>query len=107
MYFAFHLLHLFCRKIIPVTGDDRVEPLSIVFRLAGNPEYNTNFAKSYVDDINNYFGRYKSYAVVGYAKKLAEEKGIGYSKVMFLAVHLTSSNNRFYLIKEKENTLEY
>lgn len=97
----------FAEKTIPVTVDQRVELLSIVFRLAGNPEYNTNFAKSYVGDINTYFAKYKSYAVIEYARKLAEEKGIGYSKVMFLAVHLAWLNNKFSLIREKENTLEY
>ncbi|MGA2005174.1 MAG: hypothetical protein ABSG70_17440 [Terriglobales bacterium] len=35
--------------------DERVELVSIVFRLAGNPEYNMSPLKGYTSDIDRYF----------------------------------------------------
>src|SRR5690348_4954484 len=39
--------------------DERVEVLSIVFRLAGNSEYNMDRLKSYATDIDRYFSPYR------------------------------------------------
>ncbi|AWG24267.1 DUF4932 domain-containing protein [Flavobacterium kingsejongi] len=88
------------------TVDQRVELLSIVFRLAGNPEYNMKLDKNYVKDIEDYFGAYRSHTVVSFAKKLHTEKGMGFSKVMFLAVALELKNNKFSIIKQSGNTLK-
>lgn len=96
----------FSKTPVVSTVDQRVELIGIVFRLAGNPEYNMNFAKSYVKDINDYFGKYKDQPVVSFARKLAEEKNIGFSKVMFLAVNLEFKKNQFSLIKVSESTLK-
>lgn len=90
---------------IESTVDRRVELLSVIFRLAGNPEYNMKFAKNYINDINSYFGKYKEHSVIGFAKELNKEKGIGFSKVMFLAVDLEFTDNRFSLIKQSGNSL--
>ncbi|MCC8424655.1 DUF4932 domain-containing protein [Mucilaginibacter sp. UR6-11] len=87
------------------TVDRRVELFSIIFRLAGNPEYNMKLDKIYVNDIQTYFEKYKQLPVVDFAKKLAREKNMGFSKVMFLAVALEFKNNRFSLIKGAESTL--
>lgn len=92
-------------KSIESTVDKRVELFSIIFRLAGNPEYNMKFAKNYISDINSYFENYKEHPVIAFAKELHKEKGIGFSKVMFLAVDLEYKNNRFSLIKQSENSL--
>lgn len=88
------------------TVDKRVEILSIIFRLAGNPEYNMKFAKNYVNDIHNHFDKYEDHSVVKFAKELAQEKNMGFSKVMFLATHLQFVNNKFLLIKESESNLK-
>jgi hypothetical protein len=90
---------------ITSTIDKRVEMLSIIFRLAGNPEYNMKFAKNYISDIHAYFDPYKNHRVVSFAKELADKKNMGFSKVMFLAVHLQLVKNRFTLIKESESNL--
>lgn len=92
-------------KIVESTVDRRVELLSIVFRLAGNPEYNMNFARQYVKDINAYFGKYKEQPVVSFAKKLSAEKGMGFSRVMFLAANLEFKNNQFSLIKVSKSSI--
>lgn len=70
-------------------GDPRVELLSIVFRLAGNPEYNMSSLKTYTADIDAYFSPYKEHPAVVLARKLASEKGVGFDAVMSLAVHLS------------------
>ncbi|WP_316845597.1 DUF4932 domain-containing protein [Pedobacter psychrodurus] len=88
------------------TVDKRVEVLSIIFRLAGNPEYNMKFAKRYVNDIHTYFDAYKNDPVVNFAKELSTKKNMGFSKVMFLAVHLQYMNKGFSLIKESESNLK-
>ena len=68
--------------------DLRVELLSIVFRLAGNPEYNSEDLKSYVAEINAHFNPYRAHPLIAFAKQIAEEKGIRYDAVMFMAIHL-------------------
>lgn len=93
------------KKKIESTVDKRVELLSIVFRLAGNPEYNMKLAKNYVKDIHSYFDVYKTDPLIAYAKELADEKNIGFSKVMFLAVNLELIHNKFVFIKESESSL--
>ena len=39
-----------------VIVDPRVELMSVIFRLAGNPEYNQARVKSYAQDAENLFG---------------------------------------------------
>lgn len=87
------------------TIDERVELFSTIFRLAGNPEYNMKFAKHYIADINAHFAPYKNHPVVSFAKELAAEKNMGFSKVMFLAVHLKRSKGSFALIPEQKSNL--
>jgi hypothetical protein len=69
--------------------DERVELLSIVFRLAGNSEYNMNQLGGYSADIDSYFAPYKSHPAVLLAKKVAENNDVGFDAVMSMAVHLT------------------
>lgn len=69
--------------------DQRVELLSIIFRLAGNPEYNTSPLKSYTNDIDVYFSRFKNDKAVVMARELASRKGVSYDAVMAMAIHLS------------------
>jgi len=68
--------------------DQRIELMSIVFRLAGSPEYNMNPFKSYVSDIDEWFGPYKNHPVVLLAKQLRMTRGVSYDAVMSMAIHL-------------------
>jgi hypothetical protein len=70
--------------------DPRIELLSIVFRLAGNPEYNMSPLKAYTADIDAYFSAYKEHPAVVLARKLAKDNDVGFDAVMSLAVHLSS-----------------
>ena len=69
--------------------DERVELLSVVFRLAGNFEYNMSPLRHYTADIDSYFAPYKNHPAVEMAKKLAAERGVGFDAVMFMAVYLS------------------
>jgi hypothetical protein len=69
--------------------DERVELLSIVFRLAGNFEYNMSQLTIYTTDIDRYFAQHKNHAAVAAAAKLAKDRGVGFDAVMAMAVHLS------------------
>lgn len=69
--------------------DQRIELLSVVFRLAGNSEYNMSPLSGYTLDIDSYFSPYKNHSTVLLAKKLADKNGVGFDAVMAMAVHLT------------------
>jgi hypothetical protein len=58
-----------------VRVDPRVELMSIIFRLAGNPEYNRGEVKSYVDDVEDRFGSFREHAVVEMARELRKTRG--------------------------------
>ncbi|MFD2571018.1 DUF4932 domain-containing protein [Spirosoma soli] len=68
--------------------DQRVELLSIIFRLAGNDEYNGDQFKKYVQDIHEHFDAYQTHPAVAMAKQLAHDNGVGYDAVMSMAIHL-------------------
>ena len=82
---------------LPVQIDKRVEILSIVFRLAGNFEYNQNDATKYIADINAHFGKFKNDTLINYATYLGDELSIGFDAVMFMAVNLKLNNSVFTL----------
>ncbi len=69
-----------------VNVDPRVELFSIIFRLAGNGEYNQGRVESYTDDVESHFGQFKDHAVVEMARKLRTTKGVSFDAPMSLAV---------------------
>jgi uncharacterized protein DUF4932 len=85
----------------PLAGDDapkaprvtaRVDPavelLSIVFRLAGNPEYSQGKVDAYTKAVEAQFGKLRDHAVVRHAASLRQRRGVSFDAVMGLAVHL-------------------
>jgi hypothetical protein len=76
---------------LTVTVDPRVELLSLIFRLAGNPEYSRGMVPSYVQDVDSRFGPFRDHAVVRLATKLHQTRRISYDAVMALAVHVTDA----------------
>jgi hypothetical protein len=68
--------------------DKRVELLSIVFRLAGNSEYNDDFFKDYVNDIHKHFDKYKDHPIISLAKELHDKNRVSYDAVMAMSVYL-------------------
>ncbi len=69
--------------------DERIELLSIVFRLAGNKEYNSKYFPTYVEKIENHFGQHKNHALIQYIKQKLKKRGIAYDAVMGMAIDLS------------------
>ncbi|MBS1828354.1 MAG: DUF4932 domain-containing protein [Acidobacteria bacterium] len=67
--------------------DPRVELFSILFRLAGSPEYNSGTIPSYNQATDRYFTAFRGHDAVLLARQMWQRYGIGYDAVMSLAVH--------------------
>ncbi|HTS17502.1 MAG TPA: DUF4932 domain-containing protein [Verrucomicrobiae bacterium] len=76
-----------------VVVDPRVELMSLIFRLAGNPEYNQSRVESYAADADKQFGRFRDDAVVKLAEGLRGSHGVSYDAVMSMAIHLTDAEH--------------
>lgn len=69
--------------------DGRVELMSIIFRLAGSPEYNrVNSRSRYAGRVERQFGKFRDHKVVRMARELRRTRGVSYDAVMSMAVHL-------------------
>lgn len=68
--------------------DERIELLSIVFRLADSKEYSSKKFKLYTDKIDSHFEKYKNHELIEFIKKIREENGTGYDAVMKMAIHI-------------------
>ncbi len=77
------------RPAIDVRVDPRVELVCIIFRLAGNQEYSRGKLPNYVRDVDERFGPLAEHPVVQLARKLRNERSLGFDAPMSLAVHLT------------------
>lgn len=73
--------------------DNRVELLSIVFRLAECREYCNKRFKIYVDTIEKHFSPYKNHELIKFIKELREKTGVAYDAAMSMAVHLDKEAN--------------
>lgn len=78
--------------------DERVELLSIVFRLAGNHEYSQSLFPNYVEGIEKHFDKFKNHTLIRYVKDELQTEGIGFSSVMSMAIHITEPPNMFFVI---------
>lgn len=71
--------------------DERVELLSIVFRLADCHEYSSNLFPKYVEKIEEHFSTYKNHDLVKYIKKKLRKKGVAYDAVMQMAISISET----------------
>ena len=76
---------------VAVSADPRVELMSIIFRLAGNREYNRGAVRSYVEDVEKHFGPFKDHPAIKYAAELSKKNRVSYDAVMTMAVHTTDT----------------
>jgi Domain of unknown function (DUF4932) len=76
---------------IHVEIDPRIELFSIVFRLAGNPEYNVAADLKYAGEVDKYFAKHKDHPAIKTAKKLASDHDVAFETVLSLAVHLNDA----------------
>ena len=68
---------------IKVEVDEIHELNSIVWRLAGAKEYNQCYIKSYANDIDEYFSKYKDHQLIHYCKKLREQQYVSHDAIYF------------------------
>ena len=79
------------RDRVLVRVDPRVELMSVIFRLAGNPEYNKGRVDVYTKAVDAHFEKFKDHAVVRAASNLRRVSGVSHDACMSLAVHLTDA----------------
>lgn len=70
--------------------DQRIELLSIVARLAGFSEYQTNINKDYVVDIDKHFSSSKNHPVIQTIQEARTKTGVSYDAVMQMAISLSA-----------------
>lgn len=68
--------------------DERIELLSIIFRLAGNMEYNDEIFRSYTLDIHKHFDKFKDHELIKFAREIRDKNWIGFDAVMKMAIYL-------------------
>ena len=83
---------------IKVEVSETVELMSILARTAGYPEYSMDLAGQYTKDTEAWFTPYKQHAAVVLAQELRNKYGIGYERVMNMAVHLNIEKGKLTLI---------
>ena len=81
------------QSVIAPKVDKRVELLSIVFRLAGNREYNSACFKEYNNKLAAHFNQYKNHELIDFANELRVKNGISYDAVVSMAVALDDNLN--------------
>lgn len=79
---------------INITTDERIELTSVVFRLAGVPEYTDGEITSYNTSIDKYFEDYKDHALFEYIRKLRNEDRLGYASVAASAFYITIQDGK-------------
>jgi hypothetical protein len=79
------------RQSLTVSVDPRVELMSVLFRLAGNQEYNQGKVPSYVRDVDAHFLPMRDHPAVKLAAQLRERDGISFDAVMSMAFHVTDA----------------
>jgi hypothetical protein len=67
--------------------DPRVELFSILFRLAGHPEYNQAKVHYYAASVDDHFRGFRNHSAVRMARDLRSRAGISYNAPMDLALH--------------------
>ncbi|MBQ7471473.1 MAG: DUF4932 domain-containing protein [Prevotella sp.] len=83
---------------IKVEVSETVELMNILARTAGYPEYSMDLAGQYTKDTEAWFTPYKQHAAVVLAQELRNKYGIGYERVMNMAVHLNIEKGKLTLI---------
>lgn len=83
------------------TVDERVELLSIVFRLAESHEYSAENFKLYTDKINEHYSHFKDHKLINFVKEIRKKNGVSYDAVMKMAVHLDDELNPIVPFNDK------
>ena len=71
--------------------DQRVELMTIVFRLAGNAEYSQCRVPAYAQAIDTWFAPHRDHPAIRQARALRSRRSVGFDAVMNFAIHLTDA----------------
>jgi hypothetical protein len=87
------------RSAIDVAVDPRVELFSLLFKLAGNPEYAQPRVDRYDEDVEDRFGSQRRHPAVRLARRLRNENSVSYDAPMSLAMHVSPPPELKLLVK--------
>jgi hypothetical protein len=77
--------------------DERVELMSIVFRLAGNEEYVRNEIPMYVNEVDKYFEKYKKHPLIKLSTALHNEYGVSFDAIATFSLLLEMKDGKLNL----------
>ena len=92
---------------ITIEVDPRVELIGIVFRLAGNPEFNDGTLRPYVKAIEQHFGDFDNHPAVKMAVQLRNTRLMSCDGPMSLAVHIDRNYRLRKTSEQWPSTLDY
>ena len=92
---------LACQAQIKVEVSEAVELMSILSRTAGFEEYSKDMAGQYTKDTEEWFKPYQQHPIIPYYQEIRSKYGIGYEKVMNMAVHLEITKGKVKLIGDR------
>ena len=78
-------------ELASVAVDPRVELMSVIFRLAGNPEYSECNLPRYDAEIEGHFAPFRYHPAVTLAAELREKRHVRWAAPVSLAVHLADA----------------
>ena len=85
---------------VKVEVSETVELMAILSRTAGFEEYNLDVAGQYSKDTEEYFASYRQHPIIAYYQDLRAKYGIGFEKVMNMAIHLDIHNGNVIFLGE-------
>ncbi len=88
LFLSFASINAQQKLAIDAKVNEQVELMSIVARLAGYDEYVNNQFRAYAEDVDLHFGKHKNHELIQFARKIRQSNGIGFERVMAMAVHL-------------------
>lgn len=91
---------------IKVEVSEAVELMAILSRTAGFEEYSMDVAGQYTKDTEEYFASYRQHPTVTYYQELRAKYGIGFEKVMNMAIHLDIDNGKVDFLGEKSDLMD-
>lgn len=81
--------------------DERIEILSIAFRLAESEEYNSEAFELYTNKIQEHYNSFKNHKLITFIKDLRSKNRVGYDAVMSMAIHLDDKLNPLLAFTDK------
>ena len=90
---------------VKVEVSETVELMAILSRTAGFEEYNLDVAGQYSKDTEEYFASYRQHPIIAYYQDLRAKYGIGFEKVMNMAIHLDIHNGNVIFLGEKSDLM--